>query len=41
MALQNHCVMFPALYSDLYIFIFFQFCAEIAFRNGRKTGFVM
>ena len=37
-ALQNHCIMFPALYSDLQIFVFFHFCTELAFRNERKSG---
>ena len=37
-ALQNYCIMFPALYSDLQISVFFHFCTELAFRNGRKTG---
>ena len=33
--------MFPAMYSDLYIFVFFHFCKELGFRNGRKTGSVI
>ena len=34
-------MMSPALYSNFQIFVFFYFCAEIAIRNGRKTGSVM
>ena len=40
-ALQNHCIMFPALYSNLKIFVFFHFCARLAFKNGKKSGSVM
>ena len=36
--LQNHYVMFPALFFDLWIFVFFYFCAELVFRKciGKK-----
>ena len=33
--------MLLALYSELPIFVFFHFCTELAFRNGRKSGYVM
>ena len=41
MALQNHCVIFRALYSELQNSFFFDFCAELVFRNGGKSGSVM